>query len=133
MNAGMLESLGALSSAEDFFAYLDVPFDAAVVHVNRLHILKRFNQYLRGMNPRMEALPPAEQREAYRSLLLRAYGDFIRSTPANEKVFKVFQAAEGAQVGLESLRGTLPSRTVSPTDTRTGSRPVSPSAAGAVS
>ncbi len=110
MSCEILESLGALSSAEDFFVTLEIPFDPAVIHVNRLHILKRFNQYLRAANPKVDVLPPGEQREACRNLLLRAYGDFIRSTPATEKVFKVFQDADGAHVGLESLRGTLPSR-----------------------
>jgi nitrogenase-stabilizing/protective protein len=41
---------------------------------------------------------------------MRAYEDFVRSTPAQEKVFKVFQDAEGGHVGLDSLRSTLPSR-----------------------
>jgi len=34
----------------------------------------------------------------------------VRSTPAQEKVFKVFQDADGRQqVSLDSLRATLPS------------------------
>ena len=40
------EELGELSSAEDFLDFFAVAFDPAVVHVNRLHILQRFHDYL---------------------------------------------------------------------------------------
>jgi len=99
-----------LSSAEEFFEYLSLPYDPAVLQVNRLHILKRFNQYLEAHKPEMVDPNSAVRFHAYRALLARAYEDFVRSTPAQEKVFKVFQDAQGAHVGLESLRRTLPSR-----------------------
>jgi nitrogenase-stabilizing/protective protein len=105
-----LQALGALSAAEEFFSFLAVPYDPAVVHVNRLHILKRFNQYLRTTKPAVADLQAEAQYQACRGLLIRAYEDFVRSTPAQEKVFKVFQDAEGSHVGLDSLRSTLPSR-----------------------
>lgn len=106
----VLTNMRALSSAEEFFDYLALPYDPAVLHVTRLHVLKRFNQYLEAAEAETEHLNSAAQAQAYRALLLRAYEDFIRSTPAREKVFKVFQDADGAHVGLESLRRTLPSR-----------------------
>lgn len=108
-----LSALGRLSAAEEFFDFFAIPFEPAVVHVNRLHILKRFNQYLRTSQPRVSELESQAQYDACRALLIRAYQDFIRSTPAQEKVFKVFQDADGSQVGLDSLRSTLPSRNVS--------------------
>jgi nitrogenase-stabilizing/protective protein len=108
-----LQALGALSAAEEFFDFLAIPYDPAVVHVNRLHILKRFNQYLRTTLPRVADLEAEAQHQACRSLLIRAYEDFVRSTPAQEKVFKVFQDADGSHVGLDSLRSTLPSRNAS--------------------
>ncbi len=106
----LTERLKALSSAEDFFGFFGLPFDERVVQVNRLHILKRFYQYLH-----QAALPPAEdevgQFRHYRRLLARAYEDFVSSTPAVEKVFKVFQDAGGTQhVRLSGLLDTLPSR-----------------------
>jgi nitrogenase-stabilizing/protective protein len=105
----LLKQLNALSAAEEFLDFFGVPYEQSVVHVNRLHILKRFHQYLRA-TPGFSALAEAEQRETGRALLTRAYEDFVRSTPAKEKVFKVFQDADGGHVGLDSLRATLPSR-----------------------
>ncbi len=43
---GVLEQLNKASSAEDFFALLGVDYDAKVVNVVRLHILRRMGQYL---------------------------------------------------------------------------------------
>jgi len=102
-------NLSSLSAAEEFFNYFAVPFEPAVVHVNRLHILKRFQQYLR-VTPGLADLDAPALRAACQELLARAYHDFVRSTPAQEKVFKVFQDMDGGHVALDSLRGTLPSR-----------------------
>ncbi len=111
--SNILADMRGLSSAEDFFEYLALPFDPSVLQVTRLHVLKRFNNYLEAGKPEFKDLDTAAQIQACRALLLRAYEDFIRSTPAREKVFKVFQNAEGVQVGLESLRRSLPSRNAS--------------------
>lgn len=105
----LLKDLGRLSAAEEFLDYFGVAYEPAVVHVNRLHILKRFHQYLRTTSGIME-LDQAALRHTCRGLLTRAYEDFVRSTPAQEKVFKVFQDLDGPQVALDSLRRTLPSR-----------------------
>ena len=104
---GFLQSLKALSSAEDFLHHFGVPFDPKVVCVNRLHILKRFYQYLR-QEEGLAALDEVAMFRRYRELLQRSYLDFVRSTPAQEKVFKVFQEAGGTRtVSLDSLRGSL--------------------------
>ena len=105
----LMTDLGRLSAAEEFLRYFDVAHEPAVVHVNRLHILKRFQQYLRT-TPDLEKLDETTLRDKYRALLTRAYGDFVRSTPAKEKVFKVFQDQDGPQVALDSLRRSLPSQ-----------------------
>lgn len=86
----LLDKLNHLSTAEDFFQVLDVPCDRDVLNVARLHILRRMGQYLRQM--------PAEcsEEEAFehaRGYLLRAYLDFVNSTPIEERVFKVHQQA----------------------------------------
>jgi nitrogenase-stabilizing/protective protein len=107
----VLNALSALSAAEEFFQFFAIPYEPAVVHVNRLHILKRFNQYLRTSSPAVADLAKDSQYQACRDLLIRAYQDFIRSTPAQEKVFKVFQDTDGqSHVGIDSLRSSLPSR-----------------------
>lgn len=102
----LLENIEDLESAEDFLDYFGVPYDAAVVHVNRLHILQRFHDYLAqaGTAPKdADGL-----RAHYTALLTRAYHDFTVSDALTEKVFKVFHMHEPhtAFVPLTSL--TLP-------------------------
>jgi len=81
-----------------------------VVAVTRKQKMKRFNQYLRATQGTAE-MDDATLRATCRDLLIKAYGDFVRSTPAQEKVFKVFQDTDGKQhVTLDSLRTSLPSR-----------------------
>ena len=103
-----LQQLKTLSSAEEFLQFFGVPFDQKVVNVSRLHILKRFFQYIRQQT----TLPQADELQMftlYRGLLMQAYADFVSSTPAQEKVFKVFQDVDGRQhVSLDSLRASLP-------------------------
>ena len=86
------EALEELESAEDFLNYFGVAFDPAVVHVNRLHILQRYHNYLAQAG----ALPEAEaaQRAVYTTWLGRAYQDFVESDALSEKVFKVFHQHE---------------------------------------
>jgi nitrogenase-stabilizing/protective protein len=103
----------SLSSAEEFFDHLSLPYDPAVLQVNRLHILKRFSQYLEAYKLDMTDPDSGARFRAHRALLARAYEDFVRSTPTKEKVFKVFQDAQGPHVELDSLRRTLPSRSAS--------------------
>ena len=86
------EAMEELESAEDFLNYFGVAFDPAVVHVNRLHILQRYHNYLTQAG----ALPESEaaQRAVFTALLTRAYQDFVESDALSEKVFKVFHMHE---------------------------------------
>ena len=103
----LTDRLKALSSAEDFFAFFGVAYEAPIVHVNRLHILKRFYQYLHT-SEELAGLDEVDLYRRYRGLLTEAYADFVRSTPAQEKVFKVFQDVGGTQhVTASSLRDSL--------------------------
>ncbi len=105
-----LQQLKALSSAEDFLQFFGVPFDPSVVNVSRLHILKRFFQYIR-QDAVLAQADELQMFTIYRGLLLKAYGDFVTSTPAQEKVFKVFQDTDGRQhVSLDSLKASMPLR-----------------------
>jgi nitrogenase-stabilizing/protective protein len=110
MTDTLANKLTQLSSAEDFLQFFGVPHDESVVHVSRLHILKRFYQYIRQEQSLPENNDPALY-QCYRALLVKAYGDFVKSTPAQEKVFKVFQDVDGHQhVTLQSLKASLPAR-----------------------
>lgn len=90
--------LEELSSAEDFLEYFDIPYDPAVVHVNRLHILQRFHDYL----DRLESMPEEEHalRVLYAGWLERAYLDFVESDALTEKVFRVFHMHEPQTVEI---------------------------------
>jgi nitrogenase-stabilizing/protective protein len=98
------DDLEELSSAEDFLQYFGIDYDQQVVHVNRLHILQRFHNYLAEVE---DMLPESEQakRDVYVRLLTRAYQDFVASDALTEKVFKVFHMHEPQQsfVPLDQL------------------------------
>ena len=105
-----VQQLKSLSSAEDFLQYFGVPFDQHVINVSRLHSLKRFFQYLRQENA-LSQTDELQMFTTYRTLLAKAYSDFVASTPAREKVFKVFQNTGGRQhVTLDSLKASMPQR-----------------------
>lgn len=103
----LVQRLTKLSDAEEFLEFFGLPYEASVLNVNRLHILKRFYQYMR-QEQGLDALDELDMFKHLRTLLAKAYGDFVRSTPAQEKVFKVFQDAQHKSVTLDSLRMTLP-------------------------
>jgi nitrogenase-stabilizing/protective protein len=103
----LTQQLKQLSSAEDFLNYFGVPYEQSVVHVSRLHILKRFYQYIR-QEPTLPETSEEQLYTVYRDLLIKAYSDFVSSTPAQEKVFKVFQEANGDRhVTLQSLKSSI--------------------------
>ena len=104
----LLAAMAGLSAAEEFLDFFGVEYDQAVVNVNRLHILKRFHQYLHS-----EEIPADSGEMAakvLKTLLERAYQDFVRSNAVTEKVFKVFHQAQGtSHVSAENLVMSLPS------------------------
>ena len=91
----ILDDLAKLSAAEAFFAYLAVASDPAVVHVSRLHILRRMGQYLRESDVRgvFTKMDDAQVRLLCRDHLAKAYQDFVVSTPIQERLFKVHRDA----------------------------------------
>ncbi len=86
-----------LDAAEDFLQYFKIEYDSTIVHVNRLHILQRFHDYL---NKAQDEMPEDEtaKKAVYMRLLERAYQDFVVSDAQTEKVFKVFKMAEPQSV-----------------------------------
>ncbi|OHC83981.1 MAG: nitrogen fixation protein NifW [Sideroxydans sp. RIFOXYD2_FULL_59_7] len=85
------EAMEELVSAEDFLDYFGIEYDASVVHVNRLHILQRFHNYLAKAAITQNE---ADKRVVYATLLQQAYQDFVKSDALTEKVFKVFHMHE---------------------------------------
>jgi len=87
--------LDELSSAEEFLDYFSIDYEQRVVHINRLHILQRFHNYI----ARVEALPEDKDKlhALYKDLLQMAYEDFVHSDALTEKVFKVFHMHEPQQ------------------------------------
>ena len=85
----VLTDLEKLHAAEDFFTYLKVDFDPALVQVARLHILKRMGKYLAGKDF-SGASEEAIFAGASETLAL-AYQDFVASRPIDQRVFKVLQ------------------------------------------
>ena len=106
----ILDELRSLSTAEDFFRCLDLPFDPAVLNVARLHILRRMGQYLRETD--LSGLDDASARLRCRGTLAKAYDDFQVSTPLQQRVFKVLEDAvkprTKAFVPLSDLTGVKP-------------------------
>ncbi len=86
------EAMDELCSAEDFLDYFGVAYEPAVVHVNRLHILQRFHNYL-AHNPCDG--DDATRRAHHRRFLELAYRDFTVSDALTEKVFAVLRKASG--------------------------------------
>jgi nitrogenase-stabilizing/protective protein len=108
--SALLQKMASFSAAEEFLDFFQIDYEQPVVNVNRLHILKRFNQYLRA-TPGTEAMDDATLHGVCKELLAKAYSDFVKSTPAQEKVFKVFQDVDGKQhVSLDSMRAAMSTR-----------------------
>ena len=91
----VLQDLGRLSSAEDFFSYLDLPLEPQIVDVSRLHILHRMGQYLKGseVDGAFEGLSDGEIKALCRTHLDQAYQHFVASSPIKERLFKVHKDA----------------------------------------
>lgn len=91
----LLDQLQSLSSAEDFFAFLGVDYDPQVIHVARLHIMRRMGQYFAGseVEGALEAADEGALFALCRDHLAQAYADFVASSPIAERMFKVHQDA----------------------------------------
>jgi len=102
---GVLDHIWSLSSAEDIFTYLLMPYEQEVLNVSRLHIMKRFGQYIKDVD--LDGMSEDDVFLEARQALKKAYDDFCTSTPLQEKVFKVFhdEAEKHAArfVGIDSL------------------------------
>ncbi|MBD2163835.1 nitrogenase-stabilizing/protective protein NifW [Calothrix membranacea FACHB-236] len=85
-----IDEFKKLVDAEEFFQFFELPYDQKFVNVNRLHILKKFSQFMREVDENSPDLKPEEKLEQYAMALQKAYDVFIESTPQEQKLFKVF-------------------------------------------
>jgi nitrogenase-stabilizing/protective protein len=79
-----------LTEAEEYFEFFQLPYDQKVVNVNRLHILKKFSQYIQEIDENYTDLSLEDKLSKYCEALQKAYQVFIESTPQEQKLFKVF-------------------------------------------
>lgn len=104
----IITRLKSLSSAEDFFQALAVPYDPARLGIARLHILKRMGEFLdktsfAGLDDDAIAADCAR-------CLHAAYDEFTARRPVDARLFKVLKdrdpkKPQGAFVRFDSLFG----------------------------
>ncbi|RCJ29012.1 nitrogenase stabilizing/protective protein [Nostoc minutum NIES-26] len=87
---GTIEEFKQLVDTEEFLQFFNLPYDEKFVNVNRLHILKKFSQYIREIDDNSPDLSAEEKLNQYSLALQKAYEVFLESTPHEQKLFKVF-------------------------------------------
>ena len=87
------EAMDELVSAEDFLEFFGVPFDQDVVHVNRLHIMQRYHDYLSKAGD-LDEYSDEVLCGIYRKLLVQAYEDFVNSDAKTEKALKIYKMGD---------------------------------------
>ncbi|NJK63193.1 MAG: nitrogenase-stabilizing/protective protein NifW [Synechococcaceae cyanobacterium SM2_3_1] len=97
------QTFQALVNAEDYFTFLDLPYDPQVVSVNRLHILRQFSRNLESFPTPGPELTEAAWIKLARQALLQAYQTFLQSTPQEQKLFKVFHQPTPGVVLLSEI------------------------------
>lgn len=99
---GVLEQMRALSSAEEIFTFLLLPYDEAVLNRARLHVMKRMGDYLAKVD--LAELDDDGVFLEARKALKRAHADFVDSSPRQQKALKIYTQARGNMVPLAGLR-----------------------------
>jgi len=87
-----ITNFNTLSKAEEYLEFFGISYDSRIVNVNRLHILKKFSQFIRENGIDATSLEDADTFEQTRDALASAYHLFTTSTSVEQKLFKVFQA-----------------------------------------
>ena len=87
---GTMNEFKKLVDAEEFFQFFNLPYDKENVNVNRLHILKKFSQFIAEVDDNSHGLTSSEILNEYSLALQKAHDLFLESTAYEEKLFKVF-------------------------------------------
>jgi nitrogenase-stabilizing/protective protein len=96
-----LEAFERLVDAEDFLEFFGIPYDPRVVHVNRLHILKKFALLKEEVDRQSGPDDPETRCLRWKEAMQRAYETFLASTAVKERLFRVF---ERSPHGLVTIR-----------------------------
>lgn len=97
-----LQIFHELVDAEAYFNFFGIPYDIKVMQVNRLHILKKFSNLIKGIDPE-QVLTENEILNQYRDALIESYQVFEESTALHQKLFKVFHDQPGNVVRLSEI------------------------------
>jgi len=98
----LLPELAGLCEAEEIFEALGVPYDSRILGAYRLHVLRRFGLCVEAFLAERPLASESERRAALRGLLREAHDTFTRSTPREEKLFRVFGAGPEAKLRRRS-------------------------------
>ncbi|MGQ4648157.1 nitrogenase-stabilizing/protective protein NifW [Lyngbya aestuarii] len=98
-----LAEFNQLVNAEDYFKFFKLPYDQAVLNVNRLHILKRFSLSIKEINQEYSDLPDGEILSKYRTALEQAYQVLLNSSGVEQKLFEVFKKPQKNVVMLTEI------------------------------
>jgi nitrogenase-stabilizing/protective protein len=105
--SALVKELEGLSSAEDIFLHFGVPYEPHILAACRLHILKRFHDYLVGV-PDLDSVAPDAQRVLCRQQLERAYADFLSGPAIRQEAFPRLAGIRRAFVSLSAVRRYAP-------------------------
>ena len=86
-----LTNFNTLTKAEEYLEFFGIPYDPKTVNVNRLHILKKFSQFVRENDIDAASLADTATFAVAQEALASAYALFTTSTSVEQKLFKVFQ------------------------------------------
>lgn len=86
-----LEEFVRLVNAEDYLEFFGIAYDPHVVHVNRLHILKKFALHKEEIDRAQRSCEPQARLPLYQEAMQKAYETFLTSTAPEQRLFKVFQ------------------------------------------
>ena len=98
-----LSNFKKITDAEEYFQFFQLPFDQQSVNVNRLHILKKFSQYVTEIDQAFPDLDEPAKLAKYREALEQAYSLFLTSSGVEQKLFKVFNDKPKNVVLLSNL------------------------------
>lgn len=95
----LLPELAAVSDAEEIFEALEVPYDPAVLRTYRLHVMRRFGLCVEQFLAERPMASERERRAALRRLLRESHDTFRRSTPREERLFRVHGGEAPVRLG----------------------------------